>query len=103
MKKRIALIAFMMIILSACSKVPKERATQKEFNKLDKGMSYEEVVKVIGGEPTEYEIRGKKAVKHYYRDDTYACRWQGNNGEESFLEVVFYNDKLQAKNTNNLK
>lgn len=70
---------------------PKEdkTVTLEEYNKIKNGMSYKEVVKIIGFEGTENsqnELAGVKTVMY---------TWQNDDG--SNMNAIFQNDKLTQK------
>lgn len=61
----------------------------ENFNKLETGMKYSEVVKILGSKGEligEYEFSGNKTTMY---------KWSGENG--AFLKVVFQNEKLLDK------
>jgi Domain of Unknown Function with PDB structure (DUF3862) len=66
-----------------------DEVTMEEFNKIKNGMTYEEVVKIIGFEGTEMsssEIGGIKTIMY---------SWQNDDG--SNMNAMFQNNKLNTK------
>ncbi|SFJ71288.1 DUF3862 domain-containing protein [Thermoflavimicrobium dichotomicum] len=67
----------------------KKEVTMKKFKKIKNGMSYEEVVRIIGFEGTEMsssEVAGIKTVMY---------SWQNEDG--SNMNAMFQNNKLTSK------
>ncbi|WP_232337641.1 DUF3862 domain-containing protein [Thermoactinomyces sp. CICC 23799] len=67
----------------------KDEVTMEEFKKIKNGMTYEEVVKIIGFEGTEMsstEIGGIKTIMY---------SWQNDDG--SNMNAMFQNNKLNTK------
>ncbi|MFD1424671.1 DUF3862 domain-containing protein [Laceyella tengchongensis] len=66
-----------------------DEVTMEEFKKIKNGMTYEEVVKIIGFEGTEMsstEIGGIKTIMY---------SWQNDDG--SNMNAMFQNNKLNTK------
>jgi hypothetical protein len=67
----------------------KDEVTMEEFKKIKNGMTYEEVVEIIGFEGTEMsstEIGGIKTIMY---------SWQNDDG--SNMNAMFQNNKLNTK------
>jgi len=63
--------------------------TQDEFNKLEKGMTFEEEIKTIGGKPEEEKEISGNIIEY---------RYKGENGvsEDSKADLLFVNEKLDT-------
>lgn len=65
--------------------------TMAEYNKLKDGMSYQQVVNIIGGE-------GKLGTSSSYQGYTVkGYSWSGETNPNAFATIVFSNGKLSAK------
>lgn len=84
-----------IIVVTGCS--PSEengsKATLQEFNRLEKGISYEEAVEIIGGEGKTTNEEDSK---------TQNVIWDGV-APDSFISAAFKNDKLMSKMQKGLK
>lgn len=110
LKKRGCLFSFLLFIIFICigitvmlntdSAIQKgvsgvkdssEYITAKEFSKIKEGMTYDEVVKIIGskGELTSSSSLGDFKIEIY--------TWYGNGFSGSNANVTFQNDKVTAK------
>lgn len=73
----------LLIMLTACGK----KLTQENFNRIDNGMPYAEVVKILG-EPESSEAGGAFGITagtSVWRDDTHQ------------VTIVFLNEKVTSK------
>jgi len=80
---RIASVVVLAIFLAACGK----KLTQENFNKIDNGMPYADVVKILG-EPQSSEGGGAFGITagtSVWRDDTHQ------------VTIVFLNEKVTSK------
>ncbi len=81
--RRLLLLAILLLALTvACSKV-----TRKNFERIETGMSYDEVVEVLG-EPTESSSAG------FGPFSAGSAEWQGSDGS---ISIQFLNEKVQVK------
>ncbi|KGX89597.1 hypothetical protein [Pontibacillus marinus] len=89
--KRFLIISFILsCFLIGCSAESEEDAkliTNKEYHKIEKGMSYEEIVEIVGGE-------GKADSKE--SDSTVHYIWDGK-APDSFASITFNQDKVIRK------
>ncbi|MDA2738393.1 DUF3862 domain-containing protein [Bacillus cereus group sp. Bc015] len=69
----------------------KEGINKAEFEQIQNGMSYEEVVAIIGNEG---ELQSESEVGNY---KTQLYTWKGESGIGSNANVTFQNGKVQAK------
>ena len=79
---------------NSSSTVNDEKITLEEFNKIETGMSYEEVVEIIGGEGTvlsESDITGDGQYK------TTIYSWDGNGMLGANANVTFQGGKVISK------
>lgn len=104
----IVMLMFMTLICTGCtsttttnSEASKNKVTLEKFNKIETGMTYNEVVEIIGeegtlssessfGEGTEFETN----TKIYY--------WYAENRMSNVL-ITFSNDKVSSKTQTGLK
>ncbi|QHE51854.1 DUF3862 domain-containing protein [Pontibacillus sp. HMF3514] len=90
MKKFIFISFILSCFLIGCSAESEEDAkliTNKEYHKIEKGMSYEEVVEIVGSE-------GKADSKK--SDNTVHYIWEGK-APNSFAAITFNKDKVIRK------
>ena len=73
--------------------------SMKEFETIQTGMSYKEVVKIIGGEGEMQSETGTKGDEYY----TVAYKWNGEKGFGSNAIIMFQGDKLDTKAQAGLK
>lgn len=64
-----------------------------EFEKVQSGMTYEEVVKIIGGEGEMQSETGAKGDEYY----TVGYKWDGEKGFGSNAIMMFQSNKLDTK------
>lgn len=69
--------------------------TLEKFNRLKNGMTYKEVVDIVGSEGTQVASSGEGK----YKVETY--KWDGENFQ--YLIITFMGEKLYSKNQNGLK
>ncbi len=69
--------------------------TLDKYNQIKNGMSYQEVVSVVGSEGTEVMSSGEGKYK------VTSYQWKGENFE--FLTIVLMGDKVTSKTQANLK
>ncbi len=97
-KTRIAvLVLAVALLLSACGGVKSELITMEEYNSLKEGMSYKEVVDIIGSEGEEVSSNN---IAGY---STVAYSWEGHGSVGANANVMFQNDKLVSKAQAGLK
>ncbi|WP_345984955.1 DUF3862 domain-containing protein [Sulfurimonas sp. HSL-1656] len=84
MSKRIMLPALLLLLLSGCSKVTKEN-----YDKIESGMSYDEVVKLIGKPEECAETLGISS-----------CQWK-NDG--AVIDIKFISDQVTFTSAKGLK
>lgn len=70
-----------------------------EFEKVQSGMTYEEVVKIIGGEGEIQSETGAKGDEYY----TVGYKWDGEKGFGSNAIMMFQGNKLDTKAQAGLK
>ena len=70
-----------------------------EFEKVQTGMTYEEVVKIIGGEGEIQSETGAKGDEYY----TVGYKWDGEKGFGSNAIMMFQGNKLDTKAQAGLK
>lgn len=73
--------------------------TLDEFNKINNGMTYEEVVKIIGGDGNLLSESGEKGTEYY----TVMYEYSGEGDLGANANFTFQNDKLQNKSQFGLK
>jgi hypothetical protein len=69
--------------------------TMEKYNQIKNGMSYKQVVEIIGSEGTETMSSGEGKYK------VTSYKWEGDNYQ--FINAVFMGDKLNSKVQSNLK
>lgn len=69
------------------------RISKAEFDKIENGMTYEEVVKIIGGEGEVMSEVGEKGTEYY----TVMYTYDGESGLGSNANFMFQNGKLTSK------
>lgn len=75
---------------------PKSTAlTMEKYNQIKNGMTYKQVVEIIGSEGTETMSSGEGKYK------VTSYKWEGDNFQ--FITTVFMGDKLTSKVQANLK
>jgi hypothetical protein len=83
-------------IMGACTSPAQEKnkptASVKEFTAIEKGMSYEEVKKIVGSEGERFSETGKGTNNHKF-----AYVWDGDKGGQSFIHITFRNNKVLSK------
>ena len=84
MKKRYLIIAALILLLNGCSKV-----TKKNYDKIESGMSYEEVVKLIGEPKGCAETLGISN-----------CEWKDDDAK---IVITFISDQVTVKIGEGLK
>lgn len=84
LKKRYLIIAALILLFNGCSKV-----TKKNYDKIESGMSYEDVVKLIGKSEGCSETLGISS-----------CEWK--NGDANIV-VTFVLDQVTIKTSDALK
>lgn len=95
MKKLLTLI-IAATLMTACGNDKTATITQDEFKKLKEGMTIDEVKKIIGGVPEDFEIK---------EDNPYpTIDYTGENGVEDFsmAHLYFADGKLETKNETGL-
>ena len=65
--------------------------SKEDFEKIQNGMSYEEVVQIIGGEG---ELTSESTIAEY---TTKLYTWKGEGGFGANANITFQNNKVQAK------
>lgn len=65
--------------------------TLKNFEKIENGMSYDEVVKILGKEGELQSQAGEGQLK------TEMYKWDGESGLGANMNVTFQGDKVQSK------
>lgn len=73
----------------------KSGLTLDKFNQIKNGMTYKEVIAIIGSEGTQTMSSGEGK----YKVESY--KWEGDNYQ--YLSVVFMGDKVNSKVQNGLK
>ncbi|MDM5270595.1 DUF3862 domain-containing protein [Sulfurovum sp. zt1-1] len=84
MKKRYLLIAALILLLSGCSKVTKEN-----YDKIESGMSYEEVLKLLGKPENCSKALGISS-----------CTWKN---DEAKIVIMFVSDQVTVVTAEGLK
>jgi hypothetical protein len=69
--------------------------SMEKYNRIKNGMSYKQVVEILGGEGTETMSSGEGKYK------VTSYKWEGEDFQ--FITVVFMGDKLNSKVQANLK
>lgn len=105
----IILVALILIIIgslsqsdSSISSITTEKVTLEQFQKIEVGMSYQEVVQIIGSEGEEIsrnKIEGIPGVMDLI--ETVMYQWINVDG--SNMNAIFQNDKLFQKSQFGLK
>ena len=67
--------------------------TKEEYERLEQGMSYQEVVQIIGGEGTVISQTGSQGEDFY----TTMYQWPGEGDKMSSANILFQADKLLSK------
>ena len=80
---------------SPASSDKKTGLTLDKFNQLKNGMSYKEVVDIVGSEGSQVSSSGEGK----YKVETY--KWDGENFQ--YLIITFMGEKLYSKTQNGLK
>lgn len=95
MKRFLWMFILGIILVTGCSETEGKDslATLQEFNRLEKGITYEEAVEIIGG-------KGKKANED--DDEIQHIIWDGV-APDSFVSASFRDNKLINKMQNGLK
>lgn len=70
--------------------------TLEKYNQIKNGMTYKQVVEIMGGEGTETMSSGDGKYK------VTAYKWEGENAMQ-FINVYFMGDKLTSKVQNDVK
>lgn len=73
----------------------KSGLTLEKFNQIKNGMSYKEVVDIIGSEGTQIASSGEGK----YKVESY--KWDGENFQ--YILITFMGEKMYSKNQNGLK
>lgn len=96
------LACFGMFGLSACSGssggAPAKADTDmslEEYNAIEDGMSYTQVVEIVGCEGTEQSSSNIEAGSYSVKTIMYT--WEGNGGAGSNANVTFQNDEVVSK------
>ncbi|MEF3311764.1 DUF3862 domain-containing protein [Paenibacillus sp. GYB004] len=76
----------------------KSTITKEQYDKINNGMKYKEVVQIVGGEGEIVSESGEKGSKMYAMGVTYEGK--GGSGSASF---VFLGDELKSKSQYGLK
>jgi hypothetical protein len=118
---RIAIVIGIMIVMAACGSKDdsqtkpaggtaaqsegqqsesskKSTITKEQYDKINNGMNYKEVVKIVGGEGEIVSESGEKGSKMYAIGVTY----EGKGGSGS-ASLVFMGDELKSKSQYGLK
>lgn len=92
--KIIILFLTMMLLLSSCSSTSNPKITKMMYDKIETGMTLEDVEKVLGkGEELVKAQSGEIIVDNY--------QWENKDG--SSLHIVFQNGVANAKSQYGLK
>lgn len=90
MKKVLALIMVLSMAVVCCSCGEAERdpsgISQEEFQKIDTGMTYSEVVEIVGGEGTK--ISESKDEQEDYIEHVYVYKFNGEIGGYAKFEFT---------------
>ncbi len=85
-----------LIMLSAHNRKPSIDLTLEKYNRIQTGMSYTEVVNIIGYDGTEMSRNKLDAIPTISKEViTVMYMWQNSNG--SNMNALFQNDKLMQK------
>ena len=82
MRRILVFVVLLLAFALACSKV-----TRKNFDRIENGMSYEEVVEILG-EPSDSASAG------FGPFSAGSAEWEGDDG---MISIQFVNEKVQAK------
>ena len=105
----IALVLSLVAVLSACGSgtattssgasksssvvsTAKNYITKADYDQIQNGMSYEDVVKIIGSDGEQMSETGTKGDEYY----TVVYDWKGKDGASNAV-MEFQGDKLQTK------
>jgi hypothetical protein len=75
----------------------KSALTMEKYNQIKNGMSYKDVVAIIGSEGTETMSSGEGKYK------VMSYQWKGDDDKYEYIYAVFMGDKLSSKTQANLK
>ncbi|MBB6669510.1 DUF3862 domain-containing protein [Cohnella nanjingensis] len=67
--------------------------TKEEYGKIESGMTYKEIIEIVGGEGDVLSEAGKKGDKNYAS----VVMYKGKGGVGASASFVFLNDELQTK------
>jgi hypothetical protein len=82
---------------SSPSSTSKSALTMDKYNQIKNGMSYKEVVAIVGSEGTETMSSGEGKYK------VTSYQWKGDDDKYEYIYAVFMGDKLSSKTQANLK
>lgn len=105
--RKIALILMVLSVfmMTACGNSEPTGAansvkiSKAEFDKIENGMTYEEIVKIVGGEGELTVESGKKGEELH----TAAYQYEGEGSKGANVQLMFQGDKLITKAQNGLK
>jgi hypothetical protein len=81
-------------------KPPTPAVTQQEFSRIEKGMTYEECVAIIEAEGTPY---GSSGMPGEEGEDVDWLSYQWNNPDGSYVEISFFQNRVDTFRSNLLK
>jgi len=74
--------------------------TQKEFDRIEVGMSYQEVSSIIGSDGTPY---GSSGMPGEDGEEVEWLSYQWNNPDGSFADVSFFKNKVDTSRAKDLR
>lgn len=84
--RKIISVSFLALLLAACG--GETTISEEEFNKLEKGMTYEEVKDIVGGNAESDNVVSDEMSVNEYRYNT---------DDGSNVSLIFINEKLDTK------
>ena len=102
MRKFIITIASIFLILaslSGCVSDSPEKVSLEEYNKIENGMTYDQVKDIIGSDGTKSTETGESGTAYY----TVIYTWEGNGSTGANALFTFQNSKLMNKAQAGLK
>ncbi len=100
-QKRVSILLVVLLtcllVLTASACVPDSRITMAEFEAIEEGMPYEEVVEIIGSEGEELPELGDEEEK------TTFYTWTGAGEPGANANILFKEDKVFTKSQFGLK
>lgn len=88
-KKRVLILSFIMAVLLFIGGCDSVQVNEENYNKIQKGMSFNEVVEILG---EDYEVSSSASYGDY-NSNCYV--WQGFGGAN--ITIIFLNGKVFSK------